>query len=423
MPVTDTKKYRIMPDLGAEELAALRASIAAYGVRMPVIADDQGELLDGRARLTICQELKLDYPVRIEAGLTETQKRHLVLSLNANRRTLTNRQKRSLIRAELIASPETSDRWLGEILNVDHKTVGAVRAELQKTGEIPRCVKSKAKDGRLIPRKTSVQVASARQVKVAVKALETLGDAAPDRNISTAKISRLARQKRYAEREDRTPSKPLPKSEKKRYRLYHCRFQQLEKTAKLKPSSVDFILADPPYEEAWLPHWEELASFANKHLKEGGILAALAPTMYLPKLFPVLGKYLSYYWTCGFMHDERIKQPVRSVKITSAYRPVLIFTKGKPDIAFNVKDMLPPLHREKELHAWQQPVETIKYYVQSLSPPGALVLDPTLGSGTTAVACKTLGNRSFVGCDADDECVRMTRRRLASVGEEDWAEG
>jgi hypothetical protein len=41
-----------------------------------------------------------------------------------------------------------------------------------------------------------------------------------------------------------------------------------------------------------------------------------------------------------------------------------------------------------------------------------LVVDPFLGSGTTAVAAKRL-NRRFVGCDEDEHCVNEAKRRLS----------
>ena len=47
-------------------------------------------------------------------------------------------------------------------------------------------------------------------------------------------------------------------------------------------------------------------------------------------------------------------------------------------------------------------------------PRRQLVVDPFVGSGTTAVACKDLGRR-FVGCDVDPECVAMAKRRLADA--------
>lgn len=43
-----------------------------------------------------------------------------------------------------------------------------------------------------------------------------------------------------------------------------------------------------------------------------------------------------------------------------------------------------------------------------------LVVDPFVGSGTTAAVCQRLGRR-FVGCDVDAVAVATARRRLAEV--------
>jgi DNA modification methylase len=51
-----------------------------------------------------------------------------------------------------------------------------------------------------------------------------------------------------------------------------------------------------------------------------------------------------------------------------------------------------------------------------VSEPGELIIDPFLGSGTTAVAA-VLEGRRFLGCDIDPGCVETTRRRLEQLEE------
>ena len=54
--------------------------------------------------------------------------------------------------------------------------------------------------------------------------------------------------------------------------------------------------------------------------------------------------------------------------------------------------------------------------MRQVSEPGELILDPFLGSGTTAVAA-VLEGRRFLGCDIDPGCVETTRRRLEQLEE------
>jgi ParB-like nuclease domain len=60
-----------------------------------------------------------------------------VISANAHRRHLTPELKRELISKVLKAKPEKSDRQVAGIIKADHKTVGAVRSEMEGRGEIP----------------------------------------------------------------------------------------------------------------------------------------------------------------------------------------------------------------------------------------------------------------------------------------------
>jgi len=54
------------------------------------------------------------------------------------------------------------------------------------------------------------------------------------------------------------------------------------------------------------------------------------------------------------------------------------------------------------LHPTQKPVELMSYLIRTYSNPGDLVLDFTMGIGSTGVACKNLGRR-FIGIENDTE--------------------
>lgn len=69
-------------------------------------------------------------------------------------------------------------------------------------------------------------------------------------------------------------------------------------------------------------------------------------------------------------------------------------------------------HRYRVGHNAPFPLELPRRCIQLFSFPGALVTDPFVGSGTTAVAALQLGRR-FRGSDIDPECVQLTRARVA----------
>jgi site-specific DNA-methyltransferase (adenine-specific) len=70
-----------------------------------------------------------------------------------------------------------------------------------------------------------------------------------------------------------------------------------------------------------------------------------------------------------------------------------------------------PLSKFREAHFAVFPESLVKTCVLASSPPGGVVLDPFIGSGTTAVVARSLG-RSYVGIDVNAEYCEMARRRL-----------
>lgn len=65
-------------------------------------------------------------------------------------------------------------------------------------------------------------------------------------------------------------------------------------------------------------------------------------------------------------------------------------------------------------HSAAFPVELPKWFIKLFTQPGDLVLDPFIGSGTTAVAALQLGRR-YCGIDLDPHYVEMARRRVTAV--------
>jgi len=71
-------------------------------------------------------------------------------------------------------------------------------------------------------------------------------------------------------------------------------------------------------------------------------------------------------------------------------------------------------------HGCQMPEALLMRIVMATSNPGEIVLDPFVGSGTTAVAAKRLG-RKYIGIDLSEEYARHTEERLANVRDESSA--
>ena len=65
----------------------------------------------------------------------------------------------------------------------------------------------------------------------------------------------------------------------------------------------------------------------------------------------------------------------------------------------------------KKVHPTQKPVSLFKYLIKTYTQKGDLVLDPCVGSGTTALAAKRLG-RNFICGDSDPDYVDIALNRL-----------
>jgi len=72
------------------------------------------------------------------------------------------------------------------------------------------------------------------------------------------------------------------------------------------------------------------------------------------------------------------------------------------------------LHTTKCKHPTQKPVALMEYLIKTYTNEGETVLDFTMGSGTTGVACVNL-NRDFIGIEMDEEYFNIAKKRIKDV--------
>lgn len=65
-------------------------------------------------------------------------------------------------------------------------------------------------------------------------------------------------------------------------------------------------------------------------------------------------------------------------------------------------------------HPTQKPVELLEYLIKTFSNEEDVVLDFTMGSGSTGVACKNL-NRKFIGIELDDTYFEIAKKRIENT--------
>lgn len=70
--------------------------------------------------------------------------------------------------------------------------------------------------------------------------------------------------------------------------------------------------------------------------------------------------------------------------------------------------------RKGALHPTQKPVELMEYLIKTYTNENDTVLDFTMGSGTTGVACKNL-NRNFIGIELDEQYFNIAKERIDNI--------
>ena len=72
----------------------------------------------------------------------------------------------------------------------------------------------------------------------------------------------------------------------------------------------------------------------------------------------------------------------------------------------------------KRVHETQKPVELLEKLILAYTNPGETVLDPTMGSGSTGVACANTG-RNFIGMELDAGYFEIARKRIQEAIQND----
>lgn len=83
------------------------------------------------------------------------------------------------------------------------------------------------------------------------------------------------------------------------------------------------------------------------------------------------------------------------------------FDSPQRRVLFNRAEIL----KDGSCHPTQKPLALMRWCIEKYSDPNDLILDPFLGSGTTAVACKQLGRR-YIGIEINPSYCKIAEDRL-----------
>jgi len=102
--------------------------------------------------------------------------------------------------------------------------------------------------------------------------------------------------------------------------------------------------------------------------------------------------------------------------VAYTHESAYLLAKGNPKTPHMVlRDVLEWQYTGNERHPTEKPVMAMMLMVDAFSKPGDLVLDPFVGSGTTAVAAKRLSRR-YIGIDIEPAYAVTAQDRLQREG-------
>ncbi len=406
--------YQLLPELPPEAFASLKADIAARGVLVPVEVDEAGAIVDGHHRVRAWSELRAegvrvpDYPRVVRRFASEQEKFTHALRLNLTRRHLDQAGRRVL--AGELRRRGLSLRVIGDALGIDASTVGrSLQGVADATPELVR-----GRDGKRYPARRpeapALFVQGGRDEKRALAALAAL----PEGARSPSNLLRAEERARSAALARRRAEQVPPRSTGRAWEVRSGDFREV--LGDLPDHSVDAIVTDPPYNAAGVALLDDLGAFAARVLKPGRLLACYVGKLAFDDEIAALGRHLSWVW-CGAVFLPGRHVQIRSRMIRTRWRPVLLFSKGPYEPRGWLLDSTTSEGRgEKgvEDHHWQQTTGPFVRWVEQLTRPGELVVDPFVGGGTTGLACLCTGRR-FVGSDLDKGAVSLTVERLEAA--------
>jgi len=186
-----------------------------------------------------------------------------------------------------------------------------------------------------------------------------------------------------------------------------------ELAREISDESIALIFTDPPYLREYLPLYHWLTQEAARVLVPGGWLFAYGPGEYIPDVLDLMrGCGLTYFWIFALLHNGGYPR-VWYKNLMSGYKPVFVFTKGKPS-RLPWQASVGSVAADKQFHEWGQGVGFAFKTIDILTSSEDTVWDPFVGGGTTAAACKMLG-RNYLAFEIDPGTAQIARDRLLNT--------
>ena len=193
----------------------------------------------------------------------------------------------------------------------------------------------------------------------------------------------------------------------------------LELMKEIPDKGVDCIITDPPYNlnKEGIVNDDSLWGYELDYyrvLKDDSWLCLYCSIGQVSNVIKLIEKQgFNYEWQHITYIDNGM---VRGRIGFNNFMLCLIFSKGDAKLRNITKDVFKcstsSKQRNRIKHPTPKKVRAIHQLVKGFTKEGDLIIDPFMGSGTTALACKQ-NNRKFIGFEIDSNYVEMAQKRLS----------
>ena len=219
--------------------------------------------------------------------------------------------------------------------------------------------------------------------------------------------------------------------------------------------TVDMILTDPPY-GITACKWDNIIPFdelwlrLNSLIKDNGAIALFGNMPFTANLTSSNIKAYKHHWIwkknrgTGFQaakyrpmiqHEDiivfskngkRVNYNPQKIKLDKSvkysYSSKTEHFKGLTKTGTYIVDSKYPTNIiefdkvSKPIHPTQKPVALLEYLIKTYTNEGDVVLDFTMGSGSTGVACMNT-NRKFIGIELEEKYYNIAKQRIEEANE------
>lgn len=173
-------------------------------------------------------------------------------------------------------------------------------------------------------------------------------------------------------------------------------------------NSIDLVFTDPVYDR--IEDYEWLAQESARVLKDDRACLAWYGGPSLDVVISTMKQYIDWTWKLSY------------VVVAKGYRligynlfvwttPCLWFHKGKGYPHQRIPDTFISTAAPTGTYKWNKNIGVIHKWMSAFTEQGDIILDPFIGSGTTAVVAKQIG-RHCIGFEIDPDIAEMARSRV-----------